>query len=187
MKKIIVYLLLIVLAIVIAGLYGIIHNQISYTVSSEYFTAFKFHQFGLMDTQIPERVRASMVGFYASWWMGFPIGILAGLAGFIQPGYRRMFIVSIQAMAVAVIFTLLFGLCGLLYGYIQTSSINLAGYSGWYVPADVVNMRRFLCAGYMHDSAYLGGILSIAVAWIFQIATRILNRKVKNEAMIITT
>ncbi len=179
MRKIIVYLSMIVFCLIVAGLYGAVHNQISYTVSSEYFSTFKFEQFGLLDARVPERIRASMVGFYASWWMGFPIGILAGIVGFIQPGYRRMFIVSFQAMIVAVLFTLAFGLCGLVYGFMQTSSLNIGDYSDWYVPVNVIHVRRFLCAGYMHNSAYLGGVLAIPVAWIFQIVVRLRNSSPK--------
>ena len=61
-KRLLVYGLLIVLAVLAAGLYGVVHNQISYTVSPEYFTKFKFRRFGLVDTPLAGRVRASMVG-----------------------------------------------------------------------------------------------------------------------------
>ncbi len=172
MKKLLIYVLLIILAVVLAGFYGIIHNQISYTISSEYFTKFKFRQFGFVDMPLPERVRASMVGFLASWWMGIPIGLLVGAAGFLHRDYRRMFKVSVWSFGVVVIFTLLFGLCGLSYGYLQTASINIAEYRGWFIPDDVVNLRRFLCAGYMHNSSYLGGVLAIVAAWIFQVMVK---------------
>ena len=52
-----------------AGLYGIIHNQISYTVSPEYFHAFKFQQFNIPPS-LQNRIGASIVGWGASWWMG---------------------------------------------------------------------------------------------------------------------
>jgi len=109
MKKLLVYVLLVLIAVVLASLYGIIHNQISYTVSPEDFTKFKFRQFGFVDMPFPERVLASMVGFLASWWMGIPIGLLVGAAGFIHKGHRRMFKVSLWSFAVVVVFTLLFG------------------------------------------------------------------------------
>ena len=124
MRKLIVYLLLVFVAIGIAGTYGMLHNQISYTVSPEYFTKFKFDQFHLLNENIPERIRASTVGFMASWWMGFPIGLIAGLAGFIQKGPRQMLRISIEAMLVAVLFTLLFGLCGLAYGFYETKGVG---------------------------------------------------------------
>ena len=173
MKKLFVYILIVVLAIFAAGLFGVVHNQVSYTVAPEYFTKFKFRRFGLTDTPLPERVRASMVGFLASWWMGVPIGLLVGAAGFIHRGHRRMLRVSLWALLVAVGFTLLFGLGGLLYGYLQTAHINVAEYRGWFIPADVTDLRRFLCAGYMHNSSYLGGVLAILVAWAFHIVVRV--------------
>jgi len=39
-------------------------------------------------------------------------------------------------------------------------------------PREVVDLRRFLCAGYMHNAAYLGGALSIPAAWLFHIVFR---------------
>jgi hypothetical protein len=179
LKKFGVYVLIVVLAVFAAGFYGVAHNQISYTVAPEYFTKFKFRQFGFVDTPLPERVRASMVGFLASWWMGIPIGLLVGAAGFIHRGHRRMLRVSLWSLLVTVGFTLLFGLCGLLYGYLHTQHINLAEYRGWFIPDDVTYLRRFLCAGYMHNSSYLGGVLAILVAWAFHIVVRV---RTKNAA-----
>jgi hypothetical protein len=173
MKKTLVFIVLVLLAVVLSGLYGALHDQISYTVSPEYFTKFKFRQFGFVDLQLPDRVRASMVGFLASWWMGIPIGLLVGAVAFIHSGPRRMFKVSLWSFILIVAFTLLVGLCGLLCGYFETSTINLADYQGWYIPDDVVNLRRFLCAGYMHNASYLGGTLAILVARVFHIVVRI--------------
>ncbi len=173
MKKFVVYLLVVALAIVVAGLYGMVHNQISYTVAPEYFTKFKFHQFGLNDMPLPDRLRASIVGFLASWWMGIPIGLMVGAAGFIQRDHRQMLRVTLWSFLVVVGFTLFFGLCGLLYGYFQTAHIEVADYRGWYIPDDVTDLRRFLCAGYMHNSSYLGGVLAIPVAWVFHFVMRL--------------
>jgi amino acid transporter len=175
-KKLAVYLLFVVLAIVVSGLYGILHDQISYTVAPEYFTKFKFRQFGMVDTPLPERVRASLIGFLASWWMGIPIGLLVGAAGFIHRGAGRMLRISLWSMLVAVVFTLLFGLVGLLYGYLQTAHIELVDYRGWFIPDDVTDLRRFLCCGYMHNSSYLGGVLAILVAWAFHVVAAIRAR-----------
>ena len=46
--RFITFIALVVSACVIAGVYGAIHDQISFTVSSEYFTKFKYIQFGLV-------------------------------------------------------------------------------------------------------------------------------------------
>jgi hypothetical protein len=179
LKKFGIYGLIVILAVAVAGLYGIVHDQISYTVAPEYFTKFKFRQFGFVDSALPDRVRASMVGFLASWWMGIPIGVLVGAAGFIHPGPRQMLRASLWSLLVTVTFTLLFGLGGLLYGYAQTTNIDVAEYGGWFIPDDVTDTRRFLCAGYMHNSSYLGGVLAIFVAWAFHIVVRLRTKPAK--------
>jgi len=173
MNKLLVFLLLVLIAIVLSGLYGMIHNQISYTVSPEYFTKFKFRQFSLVDAPWPDRVRASVVGLLASWWMGIPIGFIVGACGFVHAGAGRMFKVTLASFAIVVGFTLLFGLAGLLHGWLQTSTINLADYKGWFIPDDIVDLRRFLCAGHMHNASYLGGTLAIFLAAAFHLVVRI--------------
>ncbi|MCX6857258.1 MAG: hypothetical protein NTV80_20405, partial [Verrucomicrobia bacterium] len=63
---------------VIAGLYGIIHDQITFTIGYEYFTEFKFHQFHYLDKSQPERLIVTEIGFLATWWVGFFAGWFMG-------------------------------------------------------------------------------------------------------------
>jgi len=177
MKKLGTFCLFLGLAIVSAGAFGVIHDQISYTVSHEYFTRFKFLQFHLVDSPLPERLRVAEIGFLASWWMGIPIGLLTGVAGFIHPDARQMRSALLRSILAIVGFTLAFALCGLFYGYLQTRTLDLAHYRHWFIPKDVQNLRAFLCAGYMHNSAYLGGILAIPIAWVFHFIYR--NRQAR--------
>jgi hypothetical protein len=88
MNKVGMFLLFLPVAVLTSGLFGVLHNQISYSVSNEYFTKFTFIQFHLLDSTIPERIRAAEVGFLASWWMGIPLGLVCGSAGFIQRSAR---------------------------------------------------------------------------------------------------
>jgi hypothetical protein len=175
MKKFLVFLFLLLLAVVVSGFYGIFHDQISYTVSPEYFTKFKFDQFGLTGMNLPDRARVSIVGFLASWWMGIPIGLLVGGSGLIHSEHRQMLKVSLMAFGLVVVITFLSGMCGLLYGYMQTRTIELSDYQGWFIPDNLTGLRRFLCVGYMHNASYLGGVLSIFVACIFQVVVKVKN------------
>jgi hypothetical protein len=59
-----------ILGALLAGLYGALHDQVSYTISPEYFTKMKFEQFHYANFGWPQRVFASEVGFLASWWVG---------------------------------------------------------------------------------------------------------------------
>ncbi|WP_321516153.1 hypothetical protein [Marinifilum fragile] len=47
MKKFLTLLLLILIASMLGGVYGMLHDQITYTISEEYYTKFKFIQFGI--------------------------------------------------------------------------------------------------------------------------------------------
>jgi hypothetical protein len=164
------YLLLSVIA---AGLFGALHDQISYTVSPEYFTKFKFVQFAWLGSTLPARVRAAEIGFLASWWMGIPLGLLTGLAGFIHADAARMRRALLLSLPVITGFTLLFALTGLILGFLKTAELDLADYPERFIPPDLDEPRRFICAGTMHNFAYLGGALSIPLAWIFHIAWRL--------------
>ncbi|WP_271785384.1 hypothetical protein [Aquimarina algiphila] len=64
-KKIGILILTLITLPLIAGVYGILHDQISFSISPEYFTKFKFPQFqiGFMGQNQP-RLSASIVGFF---------------------------------------------------------------------------------------------------------------------------
>src|SRR4051812_49567055 len=106
MRRLGVFIVYVLLAVAAAGLFGAIHDQISYTVSREYFTRFKFLQFGLLDPEVPERVRAAWVGVLASWWMGIPLGLFAGAAGFAQRTPSQMSRALLWSLPLLVGFTL---------------------------------------------------------------------------------
>ncbi len=60
-----------VLGALLAGVYGIVHDQITYSISPEYFTRLKFQQFHWADFGFPRRVFVGEIGFLATWWVGF--------------------------------------------------------------------------------------------------------------------
>lgn len=62
----------------IAGLYGIVHDQLTYTLSPEYFTLLKFRQFAWADFGGPPRLLVAEIGFLATWWVGALAGWLIG-------------------------------------------------------------------------------------------------------------
>ena len=55
----------------LAGMYGILHDQITYSISPEYFTHLKFDQFHYANFGLPQRVFVAEIGFLATWWVGF--------------------------------------------------------------------------------------------------------------------
>ena len=51
------------LGAIVGGLYGILHDQITYSISPEYFTRLKFFQFHYADFGLPPRYFVAEIGF----------------------------------------------------------------------------------------------------------------------------
>ncbi len=166
--RILVFFALLMLAMVIAGMYGALHDQLSFTVSHEYFTKFKYDQFGLVEAPLAHRVKAALIGFLASWWMGIPIGVMIGGMGFRYATASAMFRGSLLAMGVVAGVALLTGLTGLAYGTFVASSDPADYVDFWYLPDDLEFPARFLSVGHMHNFSYLGGLLGLIVGAVVQ-------------------
>ena len=62
----------------VAGVYRIIHDQITFTLAPEYFTRMKFQQFAWAEVGWPRRWFVAEIGFLASWWVGLIAGWFLG-------------------------------------------------------------------------------------------------------------
>jgi hypothetical protein len=173
MAKLALFPFLLVAACIVAGFYGALHNQISYTVSPDYFFAFKFHQFAIPE-DLRNRVGASIVGWYASWWMGLIIGVPVLLIGLILPDWRTYLTHGLWAFVVVAGTALVVGLGALVYGYFTIPEGALPGY--WYPPG-VADRVAFARAGSMHNFSYLGGGIGIVTGSVYLIVARLRLKK----------
>lgn len=170
MKKFLILILIIFITPIIGGLYGILHDQLTYSISPEYYTKFKFYQFGLMDMGneaiFPNpRIEVSAVGFMATWWMGLPIGLLLGLVGLIHKDYKQMFHVTMKAILVTVFVAFMTGLLGLAYGSLFLTDKGV----DWWLPENLIDTRNYISVGSMHNFSYLGGLLGLIAGVIFSV------------------
>ena len=161
-KKLGIFIVLILMAPFIGGLYGIIHDQITYTISPEYYTKLKFYQFGLVglnEEWNPEspRLYVALVGFLATWWMGIIIGLILGLLGLLLQDWKIMFQVVLRAIIIAVIITILAGFVGLIYGSAFFQHAN------WKLPINIIDEKSFIIVGSMHNFSYLGGLIGLII------------------------
>lgn len=99
---------------VIAGCFGILHDQITYTISPEYFTRMKFDQFRGVDFGFSPRLFAGEIGFLATWW----VGLIAAwfLARVAVPKFKSPAREVMVAVSVIVGITVLFGTAGYFLG-----------------------------------------------------------------------
>jgi hypothetical protein len=169
-QKLLIAFILVIISPIAAGLFGIVHDQFTYTISPEYYTKFKFIQFGLDDEIIisSPRLAVTIIGFYASWWTGIPYGIMIGLISLIQKNWKRSLLISLQCIGVTLAITLLSGLIGLLYGELFVSEYT----TDFYLPSNIMDRKSFLAVGMMHNFSYLGGFIGLIASIVFQLKAR---------------
>ena len=64
-----------------AGIYGMLHDEITYSICPEYFTRVKFPQFNYLNLQLSPRIFVGEIGFLAAAAVGFiAIWFLARIA-----------------------------------------------------------------------------------------------------------
>lgn len=144
-------------ACLIAGAYGALHNQVSYTVSPDYFHAFKFRQFAVPAAH-HDRWGAALVGWAASWWMGVLIGVPIVAPGLRLPGGRAFATRCLTGFALAAATAMVVGLGALAWA---AATITDPSQAGFRIPDDAADPIAFCRAGTMHNFSYLGGFLGI--------------------------
>lgn len=178
MVKLLLAPVLICTAILLAGLYGGFHNQISYTLSPGYFHEFKFIQFGIQP-ELQNRLGAAIVGWQASWWMGLVIGLPIYLLCLAirgtRPFLRTFFLASIAVVGT----TLLVGLGALAVGLITIESSNLPDWMAGRAVSDPVAFAR---AGQMHDFSYLGGMIGLVIGAFIAVRKTVQSRRTRHAA-----
>jgi len=149
---------------ILAGLYGMIHDQISYLISPEYFTKLKFSQFWYADLGLGDRVFASSVGFLATWWVGFLSAWF--LARRLIPGQPRRVAARQIACGFALIFAfaLFGGLLGFACGLRYELFVDPAAWNQLLHQWQIRDCPAFLRVAFLHYGGYLGGLLGLIVA-----------------------
>jgi hypothetical protein len=165
----------VIVAIIISGLYGIIHNQITFTISNEYFTHFKFIQ-----QQLPEyytrhaRLGASIVGWSSTWWMGIIIGLILGILWLW--GDKLTIKDRFRALRTVLLTTIIFGIIGGIIAftiYEQEKYYEVFSFPSYGEVIDtslqtMTNPYAFLRAGMVHNCSYLGGAVGLLIG-IYQL------------------
>lgn len=158
-------IMIVLISVLISGFYGIVHDQITYTIAPEYYTKFKFIQFGLIDHSnaliyISERSMVSIVGFLATWWVGLIIGVIYGIVGLRLDNGKQMLFFIWKVILSTILITILAGVFGC--------------FVGMFIPVDIEfnfqetieNKRNFIIVGTIHNLGYIGGFLGLIIGVI---------------------
>ena len=160
MKRFAILLTTVMLLTLIAGLYGAIHDQLSSTIAPEYFTRFKYDQFGFEPAWFGgHRATQAVIGFLATWWVGLLMALFIAPLGLMFKDPVRMRKEIARAIATTLGIAMLSGLVGLAYGWSLDSVPK-----GWYLPEGLVDQQAFIAVGGLHNLGYAGGVLGLCVA-----------------------
>jgi len=168
MLRLVIFLAWIAIAVFAAVLYGIINDQITTTISPEYFSVFKREQFaplldqvGLLDA--PTRVQAVAVGVAATWWYGLFLGIVLGFSGMV--GRYPPLPTGRYVLAVAWVMSATLGI-SVIFGIAAYLSEPIIGPDAahWPFLAGIVDVRRAFAVGWWHNGAYFGALVATIVA-----------------------
>jgi len=181
MKKQLTLILIIIVAIVAGGVYGILHDQLTYTISPEYYTKFKFYQFriatdGGNEAIFPNpRIQVAQVGFMATWWMGMAIGFILGVVGMLYKTPKQMFATTLRAFSITMAVAFTTGLLGLLYAQLFLANSTVDDFPHWRFPDNLTDFRAFVKVGTMHNFSYLGGAIGLVAGIVYSIKQRKYN------------
>lgn len=148
----------------LAGGYGIFHDQVTFTISPEYFTEMKFEQFAFANFGFPQRVFVAEIGFLATWWVGLLSGwLLARLAysTWSALAARRQCWVGFSTI---IITTFTAGLLGYVLGRGPLGANALWREAG--ISYGVKDLPAFLCVAAIHYASYFGGALGLVIALV---------------------
>lgn len=155
------------LGAVIAGVYGVIHDQITYSISPEYFTRLKFLQFHYANFGWPPRIFVAEIGFLATWWVGFLAGWF--LARVVLPNSCQVVARSLvlRGFLITVSCAFLASLLGFGWGLLRGPNADYTAWQGFVTNRGVVDLPGFVRVAYIHNASYLGGLLGLIVALIY--------------------
>jgi hypothetical protein len=147
----------------LAAVYGAVHDQVSYSISREYFTKVKFDQFAYADFGAPRRVFVAEVGVLATCWVGMIAGWVLGRVGFLDPATVSMRRDVLRAYGIVAVAAVTSGIAGLLLGMAAARG-DLSGWREWKEELSLQDVPSFVTVAYLHWGSYLGGAAGVAIA-----------------------
>lgn len=158
MRKFSIFLGFTFFTTLLAGVYGAIHDQLTYSISSEYFTKFKYEQFGFEPVWFGgHRPTVAVIGFLATWWVGLFIGVVFGLLGLVAVSKTTLIRTLLRAVRLAFGATIAAGVAGYFYGRFFLAKTGVT----WYLPDNLQQPADFITVGSIHNFGYCGGILGL--------------------------
>jgi hypothetical protein len=146
----------------VASTFGILHDQITYAISPEYFTQMKFAQFGSLQSQIPPRAFVALIGILATWWFGLiATWILARIAK--SPNLRQRIPNAWLTIAIS---SITLASLGFIIG--PSTLTTIPDWKDSALSLGVTNLTNFAKVAGIHLGSYTGATLAtlfLSIKW----------------------
>ena len=156
------------LGALIAGAYGVIHDQITYTLSAEYFTNFKFIQFDYADPRyafgLGNRWFVAVIGFLATWWVGAIAGWSLGRCSVMRDGTMLPIATVLRCFGLMIVSSAVCAAVGYFIGSLAKPPDY--GVGSW------ETSMAFDRVGMLHNGSYLGAVAGLVISIILVLRER---------------
>ena len=167
---------------IIAGLYGVFHDQITYSISPEYFTKMKFAQFHYADFGLSKRFFVAEIGFLATWWVGaFCSFVLALIAVNLWPekqAFRRV----MPGIGIILGITAVTGVIFAIRGRLLPAS-ELEEWVTYSFAYGLEDLPAFVQVAFIHNGSYLGGLIGLIAAITFLLFAKLRSKTKPAKAL----
>ena len=154
------------LGALVAGCYGVLHDQITYAIGPEYFTKFKFEQFKFADFGLSNRIFVSCIGFLASWWVGFIFAWFLARRLIPNQPRRNAYPAIIKGFGIVFGTGVLAGVAGYFYGVWRGAGADYSAWSSFVKQFQITDTWAFVRVAYIHNASYLGGLIGFFIAMV---------------------
>ncbi|HVD97624.1 MAG TPA: hypothetical protein VNB90_05415 [Cytophagaceae bacterium] len=156
--RILLVLLSILLAIMIAGVYGALYDQITFSISNEFFTQMRFARLGIVEGDVNTRWEVAKIGFVNTWSVGLVLGSILSLIGLLHADNKKMFYTTLQAFLIALGTGFLLGMIAYFF---SAPSENVSE------GVNIVDQKAFNKVLSMNNYSYNGAIIGmfIGIGW----------------------
>jgi hypothetical protein len=156
------------LGCVIATCFGVLNDQVTITISREYYSVFKHDQFAwiidspdLRDSSL--RVQAVAIAILSSWWLGAILGLIIGFAAAFSKTqtyiYARIVKAQLTTCLISATTAVVLGCCA----YILFPRLEIT-LDDWPFLTGIHDMRHAFLVGWWHNGAYIGAVVGLIKA-----------------------
>lgn len=160
--KLLTFIVLILIAPILAGIFGALLDQGTYTISPEFFRANRFDDIPF-SWSVNERLMAAIAGWDQSWKFGVALGVALSIIGTIHNGHMKMFFYTLWSFLLALGVTAIVSLIGMLVTLNTEFEIPVN------MSADIEQPAKYMAVIMINNYARSGGIIGVLLGVGYQL------------------